>query len=197
VVEQDALDRIEIASPCTFSWDQMKGSAWVRRCPACDLNVYNVAEMDRKEALALIERAEGPRPCLRLLRRPDGTVITADCWARIRAARRRGLLAALVTIVLVAPMLAWSVMQGIWSLRLALLPQVQELRFALPSTGEPPPHPPRPSIQPPSFPTEATMGPPPPPNYRAARPARAAARPAARGRWRLAGAAARTGAAPR
>ena len=39
---------------------------------------------------------------MRILRRPDGTVVTADCWARLRAARRRGFLPFLGMMVLVA-----------------------------------------------------------------------------------------------
>ena len=36
--------------------------------------------------------AAAARACLRIYRRPDNTVITSDCRARLRAARKRGLL---------------------------------------------------------------------------------------------------------
>ncbi|HEY4395513.1 MAG TPA: hypothetical protein VGP64_15690 [Polyangia bacterium] len=91
---RDAIDQIEIKSPCTVSWDEMRpsgGDGRVRFCGQCRQNVYNVEAMSRGEAHRLIAVREG-RVCVRILRRPDGTVVTADCWARLRAARRRGLL---------------------------------------------------------------------------------------------------------
>ena len=100
---RDAIDQIEISSPCTVSWDQMRaagGDGRVRFCGQCRQNVYNVEAMTRVEAHRLIAVREG-RVCLRILRRPDGTVVTADCWARLRAARRRGFLPFLGMMVLV------------------------------------------------------------------------------------------------
>ena len=74
----DAVDRVEIQTPCTVSWDSMYGDDQVRHCGQCRQNVYNVAEMSRADALRLIAGRE--RACLRIYRRPDGTVVTADCW---------------------------------------------------------------------------------------------------------------------
>ena len=100
---RDAIDQIEISSPCTVSWDEMRaagGDGRVRFCGQCRQNVYNVEAMSRLEARRLIGAREG-RVCVRILRRPDGTVVTADCWARLRAARRRGFLPFLGLMVLV------------------------------------------------------------------------------------------------
>ena len=72
----------------------------MRFCGQCRQNVYNVEAMSRGEARRLIAAREG-RLCVRILRRPDGTVVTADCWARLRAARRRGFLPFLGMMVLV------------------------------------------------------------------------------------------------
>jgi len=99
----DTIDQIEITSPCTVSWDEMRaagGDGRVRFCGQCRQNVYNVEAMSRVEANRLIAAREG-RVCVRILRRPDGTVVTADCWARLRAARRRGFLPFLGMMVLV------------------------------------------------------------------------------------------------
>ena len=100
---RDTIDQIEISSPCTVSWDGMRvagGDGRVRFCGQCRQNVYNVEAMSRVEARRLITAREG-RVCVRILRRPDGTVVTADCWARLRAARRRGFLPFLGMMVLV------------------------------------------------------------------------------------------------
>jgi hypothetical protein len=100
---RDEVDQIEIQSPCTVSWDEMRpegGDGRVRFCGQCRQNVYNVEMMSRGEARRLIAVREG-RTCVRILRRPDGTVVTADCWARLRAARRRGFLPFVGMLVLV------------------------------------------------------------------------------------------------
>jgi hypothetical protein len=99
LLPESLLDDIQIANPCSADWNAMPGDERVRRCPDCRLNVYNVAALSRREAVLLIQRREG-RPCLRLFRRADGTVITADCWDKLRAARRRGRLAFACALVL-------------------------------------------------------------------------------------------------
>ena len=74
----DAIDRIEVASPCDASWEEMRGDDRVRFCGLCSKNVYNFAKMSRAEIAALIANTEG-RVCGRLFRRADGTVLTSDC----------------------------------------------------------------------------------------------------------------------
>jgi len=96
----DVVDEVMIASPCIVSWDGMRGDDRVRFCGQCRQNVYNVEALDRGAARRLIEAREG-RVCLRILRRDDGTVVTADCWTRLRAARRRGVLAFVAMLVVV------------------------------------------------------------------------------------------------
>lgn len=87
-MKTDNLDRLRVASPCPTSWEQMSGNERVRYCELCNLNVYNIAELTRKEATALVSGTEG-HFCARLFRRSDGTVITRDCPVGLRAVRRR------------------------------------------------------------------------------------------------------------
>jgi hypothetical protein len=96
----DPLNGIRIVAPCTVPWDGMRGDHRVRFCGQCRQNVYNVAAMSRDEAVALLLQKEG-RLCLRLTYRADGTVVTGDCWERLRQARRRGWLAFAATMVVV------------------------------------------------------------------------------------------------
>jgi len=80
------LEVIQIASPCKVPWDSMQGDERVRRCGECELPVYNLAEMTRDEAETLINTHQG-RLCARFYRRPDGTILTADCpvaWWDVR-----------------------------------------------------------------------------------------------------------------
>jgi hypothetical protein len=77
----DALDGLTIPSACPVPWDSMYGDDRTRFCDRCSQNVHDVSELTRAEALRLV--AAGPQvPCLRMYRRPDGRVMTADCATR-------------------------------------------------------------------------------------------------------------------
>ncbi|MBI3549635.1 MAG: hypothetical protein HY078_11395 [Elusimicrobia bacterium] len=82
------LDDIRIASPCTVSWNSMEGDDRSRFCHQCRLNVFNLSSMTREEAERLIESRQG-KVCVRLYRRPDGTVLTQDCPVGLKAIRLR------------------------------------------------------------------------------------------------------------
>jgi len=97
---RDAVDRIEFKTPCSVPWSTMRGDRWVRHCDKCRQNVYNIEALSRDEARRLIANREG-RLCVRIFRRPDGTVATDDCWSRLRAARKRGVTAWLAMLVVV------------------------------------------------------------------------------------------------
>jgi hypothetical protein len=66
----------------------MAGDERVRFCDQCNLYVYNISEMSRDAAIALVTQTEG-RLCARFYRRPDGTVLTKDCPVGLRAVRVR------------------------------------------------------------------------------------------------------------
>ncbi len=84
------LDNVRVAAPCTKAWEAMKGDERVRFCDACAKNVYNLSALTAKEAEALLLEKE-ENICVRLYRRSDGTVLTADCpvGAEVRRSRNR------------------------------------------------------------------------------------------------------------
>ena len=84
----DFLGRVRVASPCRANWERMEGDERVRFCRECNLNVYNLSGMTRREAESLVAETEG-RLCARFFRRADGTVLTKDCPTGLRAVRRR------------------------------------------------------------------------------------------------------------
>jgi hypothetical protein len=86
-VKDSILDKIEIASPCSVSWENMEGDARIRRCDHCQLSVYNISEMSKGEAEKLIQDHEG-QLCVRLYRRFDGKVIINDCPVGLRKLRQ-------------------------------------------------------------------------------------------------------------
>jgi hypothetical protein len=74
------LDDISISYPCPANWNAMEGDERVRFCSQCKLNVYNISEMSKNDAERLISEKEGEAQlCIRLYRRPDGSVITDNC----------------------------------------------------------------------------------------------------------------------
>jgi len=144
------LEQIRIASPCDVPWDSMRGDDRVRFCGSCRQSVYNVEAMTRAEAERLIAAREG-RSCLQMRWRPDGTVVTADCWARLRAARRRGLIPFLAALVVVG----WAELAAMRFGLSAWRPRTQARMAASP----PPPR---------TAPVGTAVTPPPPPEVRLA-----------------------------
>ncbi len=80
------LENIRIAAPCTVNWDDMQGNDRVRLCQQCNFNVFNLSDMTRLEAEALIQSATG-RLCIGYYQRSDGTILTRDCPVGLRALR--------------------------------------------------------------------------------------------------------------
>jgi hypothetical protein len=66
----------------------MTGDERVRFCAQCNLSVYNLSDMTRSEAEALLYKSEG-RLCVRFYRRQDGTIITQQCPVGLRALKAR------------------------------------------------------------------------------------------------------------
>ena len=86
MVGKRRLAILDIADPCTESWDAMAGDARERHCALCDQSVYDLSEMTMPEAKQLLSRPD--RVCVRFVRRADGRVTTRDCTPfRVRAAR--------------------------------------------------------------------------------------------------------------
>lgn len=90
--ELPLLQRVYIASPCSVPWESMTGDERERMCASCNKTVYDVSQMTTSEAETLL-RSKGTDACLRIFRRFDGTVLTADCpvgESKKKRARRRG-----------------------------------------------------------------------------------------------------------
>jgi hypothetical protein len=103
--------KLQIASPCSASWDRMVGDDRVRHCPDCNLNVYNFSAMSLREIDRIVADHEG-RLCARFYRRADGTMLTQNCPVGIRAVvsrASRAAAAAFATILSVSPAMARSI----------------------------------------------------------------------------------------
>lgn len=82
------LSSVRIATPCAASWAAMTGDDRVRHCALCEKNVYDLAGLTAWESLQLLAE-QGEEACVRLHRRRDGTVLTADCDVGRRRRRKR------------------------------------------------------------------------------------------------------------
>jgi len=61
---QRSLDPPQINSPCTADWDSMIGTAQVRFCQHCQLNVHEISQFNEKQFNRLL-RKSGDRLCIR------------------------------------------------------------------------------------------------------------------------------------
>jgi hypothetical protein len=87
------LDNIRVASPCSADWAKMTGDERARHCGDCQKNVYNISELTRDEAEALIVEKEG-KLCIRYFQRKDGTILLKDCTIGRKRRRRRRVIVA-------------------------------------------------------------------------------------------------------
>ena len=107
------LDDIQLTYRCPVAWDSMEGDERVRFCGECRQNVYNLSEMSRAEAEAIVRQRETDAVCIGFYRRDDGTVLTRECPlgaavpARGQAARRRLRLFAFAVVTLLLTAIAW------------------------------------------------------------------------------------------
>ncbi len=83
------LAELRIASPCSESWDAMRGDRHVRHCARCDKDVFDLGGLTRQQIADLLY-LRGADLCARFYRRADGTIMTADCVdaRRLRTHRR-------------------------------------------------------------------------------------------------------------
>lgn len=141
------LDAITIQSPCTVPWSSMHGDDVRRYCGQCRLHVHDVSKMTRDEVRALAGRPEGVG-CLRIWRRPDGTLITRDC-SRVRLMLERRLRALRVAA---AGLLALVGLGGCRPARVAddapAVPASDPASAPRPTMGTPMPPPPPPERPP-------------------------------------------------
>jgi hypothetical protein len=106
------LAQMAVPVPCTVAWESMTGTEQVRHCAQCGQKVYNISAMGCDDAEEFLQTkrvnddGQGQeRLCVRFYRRPDGTVITRDCFALRRTLRTGtmwifGILAGLLLITL-------------------------------------------------------------------------------------------------
>ena len=136
-----SLENVAIAAPCPADWEDMIGNDRVRFCGQCELNVYNLSALSKREAESLIARSED-RLCIRFYRRKDGSIMTRDCPVGLRALKRRASrikrAAASSLVGFLAGIGANAAVSRVGELLLGSYPSTQTLGSAQGSVVEPP-----------------------------------------------------------
>ena len=83
-----SFDRMIIPAPCDADWDSMIGNDRVRFCEHCNLQVTNLSNLTRQEAVRLVARSEG-RLCVRFVRRTDGSIAAKQSEQKLHQISRR------------------------------------------------------------------------------------------------------------
>ena len=76
-MSKSILDRVSIGTSCQTDWEAMDGDDNKRYCEQCEKHVYNLSQMSRVQAEALIASTNG-KLCARFERRPDGSIVTTE-----------------------------------------------------------------------------------------------------------------------
>lgn len=77
MAKKSLLDSVEVKTPCDESWENMRGNDAVRFCSHCAKSVHNLSALTRVEARKIVAASNG-KICVRYIKRPDGTLQTAD-----------------------------------------------------------------------------------------------------------------------
>lgn len=64
------IDSIEIKTPCSEDWNEMKGGDRTRFCSHCSKSVNNISAMTRKQAMRVVRDAKG-KICVRFIKNPQ------------------------------------------------------------------------------------------------------------------------------
>jgi len=103
--EENILDNLVIAAPCSIPWEAMKGDDRQRDCSGCAKTVYNISDMTKAEAERFLKE-RGTSECMRFYRRTDGTIMTDNCPRALRKIREHYRIAVRAVAGVVALMLA-------------------------------------------------------------------------------------------
>lgn len=86
--EDQVLSRVNVASPCAMSFEDMDGDEKVRFCQQCRKNVHNLSNMSKKEAAEVIAKSNG-KVCAFFSRDAKGKIVTDNCPEFLKATRNK------------------------------------------------------------------------------------------------------------
>ena len=156
------LARIRVATPCRADWNEMTGDARVRHCAQCDKDVFNLSDMTREQAEALIIAKNGDL-CARYYQRHDGTILLADCSVGLAQKKKTRVVAAGAMALLAGTPAAAFALRTKAHAPVAPAPvTVPDTRWTGQLVVDPPPPPP--PAPPPEEATAILGGMPPPPD---------------------------------
>ncbi|MBS1788730.1 MAG: carboxypeptidase regulatory-like domain-containing protein [Acidobacteria bacterium] len=81
------LDQLNVAKPCSASWEEMTGNRQKRFCSECSKHVFDFSRMTRQQIEAVTAVHQG-NLCARITRREDGSMVTVEPSLPISPNRR-------------------------------------------------------------------------------------------------------------
>ena len=83
------LEKIEVKTPCSEDWNEMRGSDEMRFCSHCSKSVNNLSAMTRKRALKIVRESNG-NLCVRYVKNPvsSAPMFSEDLYQISRRAPR-------------------------------------------------------------------------------------------------------------
>ncbi len=104
--KKSLIDSIEVKSPCSQNWNEMKGTDNVRFCGHCASEVNNISALTRKQAMRLVRESNGGI-CVHYVKNPvDNKPLFADKLYKIT--RRAGITAGVLGASLALSTLAYA-----------------------------------------------------------------------------------------
>lgn len=100
------LKDLRVEKICTEDWGEMSGNEQVRFCSHCSLNVNNISEMSRAEALRLVKKSKG-RLCVRYVQHPK-TKAPVFANKLYQITRRTGVAAGMLGATLAASSMTYA-----------------------------------------------------------------------------------------
>lgn len=81
------LDQLNVAKPCSASWEEMTGNHQKRFCAECSKHVFDFSQMTRQQIEAVTAVHQG-NLCARITRREDGSMVMAEPALPLYPSRR-------------------------------------------------------------------------------------------------------------
>lgn len=81
------LDQLNVAQPCSASWEEMTGNHQKRFCSECSKHVFDFTQMTRQQIEAVTAIHQG-NLCARITRREDGSMVMAEPSLPVYPSRR-------------------------------------------------------------------------------------------------------------
>ena len=83
----EPLENLVLSYHCPINWDSMDGDERERFCKQCSKSVFNISDLNKKEANEYLQKKSDASHCVKFYLRSDGTITTDECPRILRPVR--------------------------------------------------------------------------------------------------------------